>query len=66
MLGEIFAEIGAELGRLGTLGRAEAANALFTGEAYTSYGEGQQSVAPEEPQQEQPVDLNEIEHDYEM
>lgn len=40
-------EIGAELGRLGVQGQAEAANALFNGSAFVPYGEGQRGVEPE-------------------
>lgn len=46
-------EIGAELARLGVQGQAEAANALFNGQAYVPYGVGQRGTyqgTPEAPE----------------
>lgn len=44
MFADMKQDVGAEVGRQATLGRAELASALFTGQAFTQYGEGQQSV----------------------
>jgi hypothetical protein len=44
-VGQIFSkglgEIGQELGRMGVQGSAELGSALFTGNAYVPYGQGQ-------------------------
>ena len=48
------AEVGAELGRMGTQGAAEIASALFgDSNSYVPYGQGQQAVEVEPPQQQQ-------------
>lgn len=39
----LFAELGAEMGRQFTQGRNELASALYTGQAFVLYGEGQQT-----------------------
>ena len=45
------AEVGAELGRMGTQGAAEIASALFgESNAYVAYGDGQRSIEVEAPQ----------------
>ncbi|MBP3955470.1 hypothetical protein J8F10_09270 [Gemmata sp. G18] len=49
-LGNVMSEIGSELGRLGVQGQAEVAQALFNGNAYVPYGEGQKGVEQETPQ----------------
>lgn len=50
------AEVGAELGRMGTQGAAELASALFgESNAYVAYGAGQQPVEVEAPQMEAAV-----------
>jgi hypothetical protein len=57
----MFPDFGPDLGRMGNLGRAELANALFNGNAYTAYGEGQQSPQQqgvEQPAMEQPQQQN--------
>ena len=41
MLSEGMSEIGQELGRLGVQGQAELGSALFTGQSYVPYGQGQ-------------------------
>ena len=41
MVGRAVSEIGQELGRLGVQGSAELGSALFTGNAYVPYGQGQ-------------------------
>jgi hypothetical protein len=46
-LGDLVPEASAELGRLGMQGAAELAGALFNGQAYTPYGEGQRPVGHE-------------------
>ena len=43
IMGDIKADVGAELGRLGKQGQAELASALFNGSAFVPYGEGQRS-----------------------
>jgi len=48
------AEMGAEISRMGTQGAAEIASALFgDSNAYVPYGQGQQAVEVEAPQQQQ-------------
>jgi hypothetical protein len=41
MVSRAVEEIGQELGRLGVQGQAELGSALFTGNAYVPYGQGQ-------------------------
>ncbi|MGA2256832.1 MAG: hypothetical protein ABSG53_19450 [Thermoguttaceae bacterium] len=41
MLGKAASEIGQELSRMGVQGQAELGSALFTGNAYVPYGQGQ-------------------------
>jgi hypothetical protein len=41
MVGKAVGEIGQELARMGVQGQAELASALFTGNAYVPYGQGQ-------------------------
>ena len=41
MFSKGFSEVGQELGRLGVQGSAEISSALFTGQAYVPYGQGQ-------------------------
>ncbi len=53
ILSDMAQDIGAELGRLGVQGRAEIAGALFHGNAYVPYGDGQNAVEPEKAQQQQ-------------
>lgn len=50
-LGNALSEIGQELGRMGVQGQAELAGALFNGNAFVPYGEGQKP--PETPEAEQ-------------
>lgn len=53
---EIMADVGAELGRLGKQGQAEMASALFNGNAFVPYGEGQRSPqSADSPAVEVPV-----------
>lgn len=47
MFSEAVSEIGQELGRMGVQGQAELASALFTGNAYVPYGQGQQRPSVE-------------------
>lgn len=52
-LNDILNDVGAEARRMGTLGAAELANALFGNGAFTQYGAGQTPVRPHrEPEQE--------------
>ena len=46
-------DIGAELGRLGVQGQAELAGALFNGNAYVPYGEGQKVMDGREDVQQE-------------
>lgn len=41
MVGRAVGEIGQELARMGVQGQAELASALFTGNSYVPYGQGQ-------------------------
>jgi hypothetical protein len=41
MVGKAVGEIGQELARMGVQGQAELASALFTGNSYVPYGQGQ-------------------------
>jgi len=52
----ILNDVKGELGRQAILGQAELANALFNGQAYTQYGDGQrgQEVLKDQPAMEQP------------
>jgi hypothetical protein len=53
LLNDILNDVGAEMGRLGTLGRAELAAAIFSERAFVQYGDGQHAVSPQrEPEQE--------------
>jgi len=57
---EIMSDAGAELGRLGVQGQAELAGAIFNGNAFVPYGDGQkapeqQQTAQAEPQMESPA-----------
>jgi hypothetical protein len=47
---KILRDLGAETKRQWAQGRAELANALFTGSAFVAYGEGQQS--PKQPKEQ--------------
>jgi hypothetical protein len=47
MFSEAVSEIGQELGRMGVQGQAELASALFTGNAYVPYGQGQNRPSAE-------------------
>ena len=46
-LDNILNDVGAEMGRLGTLGRAELAAAIFSERAFVQYGDGQHAVQPQ-------------------
>jgi hypothetical protein len=52
ILSDVAQDIGAEMGRLGVQGQAELAGALFNGNAYVPYGEGQTGVEAQQQQQE--------------
>lgn len=54
---EIISDVGAELGRLGVQGQAELASALFNGNAYVPYGEGQNTPVVEPVKAEPQVEL---------
>ncbi len=41
MVGRVVGEIGQEMRRLGVQGSAELGSAIFTGQAYVPYGQGQ-------------------------
>lgn len=62
---DIGPEVGAELGRLGTQGQMELANAIFNGSAFVPYGPGQYTPTPEmeQPQQSQEVAMPQQECD---
>lgn len=55
---EMVQDMGAELKRLGVQGQAELANALFNGQAYLPYGDGQRSMEAEQPTMELPEQSN--------
>lgn len=52
-IGNALSEIGTELGRLGLQGQAEMAGALFNGNAYVPYGDGQDVIEPQREQQQE-------------
>lgn len=56
ILSDMAQDIGAEMGRLGVQGRAEMAGALFNGNAYVPYGDGQNGAEPEKAQQQQELE----------
>ena len=55
-LDKILGDVGAELGRLGVQGQAELGAALFQGNAYVPYGQGQNRLDAG-PEQEAPMSL---------